>query len=68
MAESSAVIRSRRQVVGMLFAVVVFFFACILPFKLLTLWIVASPFDIMVSHSISDNFGVPSPREFSPRT
>ena len=40
-------IRSRRQVVAMLIAVVFFFFACILPFKFLTLWIVASPIDIL---------------------
>lgn len=46
-AESSAVIRSRRQVVAMLIAVVFFFFACILPFKVLTLWIVASPLEIL---------------------
>ncbi len=45
--ECSAVIRSRRQVVAMLAAVVFFFFACIMPFKVLTLAIVASPFDVM---------------------
>lgn len=31
----------------MLAAVVFFFFACIMPFKVLTLAIVASPFDVM---------------------
>ena len=42
-AECSAVIRSRRQVVAMLIAVVFFFFACMLPFKLITLLAVVSP-------------------------
>ena len=31
----------------MLFTVVVFFFACMMPFKLLTLWFVASPYEVM---------------------
>ena len=40
---SLAVIRQRRQVVRMLFTVVVCFFACMLPFKVLSLWIVVLP-------------------------
>ena len=45
-AESPAVIRSRRQVVVMLIAVIFFFFACLLPFKVLTMWVVISPYEI----------------------
>lgn len=46
-AESPAVIRSRRQVVVMLIAVIFFFFACLLPFKVLTLWLVVSPVEVV---------------------
>lgn len=35
--------RARKQVVMMLFAVVVLFFACLLPFRVFTLWTVFSP-------------------------
>ena len=40
MAESSNVLRSRKQVVSMLTTVVVFFFACMMPFKIFILWII----------------------------
>ena len=43
-AETASVLRSRQQVVAMLFTVVIFFFACMMPFKGLTLWFVASGF------------------------
>jgi len=46
LSDSAAVLRSRRQVVTMLVAVVFFFFSCIMPFKVLTLWIVTLPTDI----------------------
>ena len=39
-AESSNVLRSRKQVVSMLTTVVVFFFACMMPFKIFILWII----------------------------
>jgi len=45
--ETAAVLRSRQQVVAMLFTVVMFFFACMMPFKVFTLWFVAAPYDPM---------------------
>eukprot|EP00090_Calanus_glacialis_P020817 TRINITY_DN32134_c0_g1_i1.p1 TRINITY_DN32134_c0_g1~~TRINITY_DN32134_c0_g1_i1.p1 ORF type:complete len:520 (-),score=78.63 TRINITY_DN32134_c0_g1_i1:357-1916(-) len=44
--EPAAVTRGRRQIVVMLGTVVVFFFACLLPFKVLTMWVVISPYEI----------------------
>jgi len=44
--EPAAVTRGRRQIVVMLGTVVVFFFACLLPFKVLTMWVVISPWEI----------------------
>lgn len=46
-AESASISRSRKQVVTMLMTVVIFFFACMLPFKLLTLWIVTLSEDVL---------------------
>jgi len=46
-AEPAAVTRGRRQIVVMLGTVVVFFFACLLPFKVLTMWVVISPYEIL---------------------
>ena len=46
-ADSASVLRSRKQVVTMLVTVVVFFFACMLPFKILTLWIVTLKVDVL---------------------
>ena len=45
--EPAAVTRGRRQIVVMLGTVVVFFFACLLPFKVLTMWVVISPYEIL---------------------
>ena len=44
--EPPAVTRGRRQIVIMLGTVVLFFFACLLPFKVLTMWVVISPYEI----------------------
>jgi len=44
--EPAAVTRGRRQIVIMLGTVVLFFFACLLPFKVLTMWVVISPYEI----------------------
>ena len=46
MAESSNVLRSRKQVVSMLATVVVFFFACMMPFKIFVLWIITLQVDV----------------------
>ena len=43
--ETAAVLRSRKQVVAMLFTVVIFFFTCMMPMKVLTLWPVLDPDD-----------------------
>jgi hypothetical protein len=50
--EPAAVTRGRRQIVVMLGTVVVFFFACLLPFKVLTMWVVISPYEIFDHISI----------------
>lgn len=47
MTAEKAQMRSRRQVVFMLAAVVVCFFTCLLPFRLLTLWTLVVPYDDM---------------------
>jgi len=44
--EPAAVTKGRRQIVRMLGTVVIFFFACLLPFKVLTIWVVISPYEI----------------------
>ena len=44
--EPAAVTRGRKQIVVMLGTVVLFFFACLLPFKVLTMWVVISPYEI----------------------
>jgi hypothetical protein len=44
--EGGAITRGRRQIVLMLGTVVIFFFACLLPFKVLTMWIVISPTEV----------------------
>ena len=46
-ADSASVLRSRKQVVTMLITVVVFFFACMLPIKMFTLWIVTLQVDVL---------------------
>ena len=46
MSESSCVLRSRKQVVSMLTAVVIFFFACMMPFKIFILWIITLDKDV----------------------
>jgi len=45
--EPAAVTKGRRQIVVMLGTVVIFFFACLLPFKVLTMWLVISPYEIL---------------------
>ncbi|XP_023341475.1 neuromedin-U receptor 1 [Eurytemora carolleeae] len=45
-AERAALTRGRKQIVLMLGTVVTFFFACLLPFKVLTMWIVVSPVEV----------------------
>ena len=45
--EPAAVTRGRKQIVVMLGTVVLFFFACLLPFKVLTMWVVISPYEIL---------------------
>lgn len=45
MTAEKAQMRSRRQVVFMLVAVVVCFFTCLLPFRLFTLWTLIVPYE-----------------------
>jgi len=44
--EPAAVTKGRRQIVRMLGTVVIFFFACLLPFKVLTMFVVVYPYEI----------------------
>ena len=46
MVESSSVLKSRKQVVSMLTTVVIFFFACMMPFKIFILWIITLDKDV----------------------
>jgi len=56
--EPAAVTRGRRQIVVMLGTVVVFFFACLLPFKVLTMWVVVSPYEIFDHINIEVYFNI----------
>ncbi|CAB4056298.1 unnamed protein product [Lepeophtheirus salmonis] len=56
--ESKAVVKSRKQVVVMIATVVFVFFACLFPFKVLTLWIVVSPHEIFDIISIETYYNL----------
>ena len=56
--EGGAITRGRRQIVLMLGTVVVFFFACLLPFKVLTMWIVVSPVEVLDTIDIEVYFNL----------
>jgi len=56
--EPAAVTRGRRQIVIMLGTVVLFFFACLLPFKVLTMWVVISPYEIFDHINIELYFNI----------
>lgn len=49
-------LRARRQVVAMLGTVVVFFFVCLLPFRLFTLWVIMTPDEVMQSLSMESYY------------
>ena len=50
--------RGRKQIVLMLGTVVSFFFACLLPFKVLTMWIVVSPVEVLDTIDIEVYFNL----------